>query len=150
MAQDSEVYVIAKKPESSNPVIVEGFPGVGLVGNIASQQVIDELDMQYVGAVNSRHFPPVAVLMEGRVTMPIRIYESPKNELIVIVSDIPIPPGISYTVSKTLVDWAKSVNAREIVSIAGMPIIGAEHTVFGAATTEEGFKNIRNEVPAAS
>ncbi|KAF5411203.1 MAG: proteasome assembly chaperone family protein [Euryarchaeota archaeon] len=146
MAQDSEVYVIARKPESSNPVIVEGFPGVGLVGNIASQQVIDELDMQYVGAVNSRHFPPVAVLMEGRVTMPIRIYESSKNELIVIVSDIPIPPGISYTVSTTLVDWAKSVNAREIVSIAGMPIIGVEHTVFGAATTEEGLENIRKEV----
>ncbi|MCD6146192.1 MAG: PAC2 family protein, partial [Methanosarcinales archaeon] len=79
MAQDKEVHVIAEKPESSNPVIIEGFPGVGLVGNIAGQQIIEELDMTYLGAINSRYFPPVAMLLEGRVNMPVRIYESPEN-----------------------------------------------------------------------
>jgi uncharacterized protein len=146
MAEDSEVCVIAEKPRSENPVVVEGFPGIGLVGNIASQQIIDELDMTYLGAINSKHFPPVAMLLEGRVNMPVRIYESTEKEMIVVVSDIPIHPNIAYIVSKSLVDWATSVNARQIVSIAGMPVVGADHIVFGAATTEEGLESIREEV----
>ncbi|MEA1944904.1 MAG: proteasome assembly chaperone family protein [Euryarchaeota archaeon] len=145
MTQDREVCVIAEKPESSKPVIVEAFPGIGLVGNIAGQQIIDELDMKYLGAINSRHFPPVAMLLEGRVNMPVRIYESPKNKMVVVVSDIPIHPNIAYVVSESLVDWAVSVNVREVVSIAGIPITGAEHIVFGAATTKEGLGNIRKE-----
>jgi len=146
MADDPEVYVVAEKPKSKNPVIFEGFPGIGLVGNIAIQQIIDELDMEYLGAINSKHFPPVAMLIEGLVSMPVRIYESPKKELIAVVSDIPIHPNIAHVVSKSIVDWATSVNAREIVSIAGMPIIRADHIVFGAATTEEGLERIKDDV----
>ncbi|MCD6146095.1 MAG: proteasome assembly chaperone family protein [Methanosarcinales archaeon] len=146
MAQDKEVHVIAEKPESSNPVIIEGFPGVGLVGNIAGQQIIEELDMTYLGAINSRYFPPVAMLLEGRVNMPVRIYESPENGMVVVVSDIPIHPNIAYFVSESLVDWAASVGAREVVSIAGIPITGGERTVFGAATTKEGLENIKKEI----
>lgn len=146
MAEDSEVCVIVDKPRSENPVVVEGFPGVGLVGNIASQQIIDELNMKYLGAINSKHFPPVAMLLEGRVSMPVRVYESMEKEMIVVVSDIPIHPNIAYIVSKSLVDWATSVNARQIVSIAGMPVVGADPIVFGAATTKEGLEGIRDEV----
>lgn len=146
MTEDSDVCVIAEKPRSKNPVIIEGFPGIGLVGNIASQQIIDELDMEYLGAINSKHFPPVAMLLEGLVNMPVRIYESTEKEMIVVVSDIPIHPNIAYIVSKSLVDWATSVNARQIVSIAGMPVIGVDQVVFGAATTEEGLESIREEV----
>lgn len=146
MPPDSEVDVIARKPKSNNPVIVEGFPGIGLVGNIASQQIIDELEMEYLGAINSKYFPPVAMLFEGLVRMPIRMYESPKNEMIVVVSDIPIHPDIAHIVSKALVDWAASVNAREIISIAGMPIETETHIVFGAATTKEGLESIEKEV----
>ncbi len=146
MTQEEEVCVIARKPKSKNPVVVEGFPGVGLVGNIASQQMIDELDMEYIGAVKSQHFPPVAILLEGRVGMPVRIYEKQENELIVVVSDIPIHPNIAYVVSKSLIDWAESVNAREVVSIAGMPIVGDEQIIFGASTTEGGLERIRSDV----
>ncbi|PXF61853.1 MAG: proteasome assembly chaperone family protein [Candidatus Methanogaster sp.] len=122
------------------------FPGIGLVGNIASQQIIDEPGMEHPGAVNSKHFPPVAMLLEGRVNMPVRIYESMEKEMIVVVSDIPIHPTIAYIVSKSLVNWATSVNARQVVSIAGMPVVGANHIVFGAATTEEGLESIKEEV----
>jgi uncharacterized protein len=142
MVPDPEVEVIARKPRSSNPVIVEGFPGIGLVGSIASQQIIHELDMEYIGAIKSRHFPPVAMLLEGRVNLPVRIYESAKNELIVVVSDIPIHPTIAYIVSKSLIDWAVSINAREVVSVAGIPLEAEKHIVFGAATTKERVENI--------
>ena len=143
---DSDVKIITKGIQSENPVLIEGFPGIGLVGNIASQQMIDELDMGYVGSIDSRYFPPIAVLYEGLINMPVRIYESVEHNLVIVVSDIPINPSVSYDVSKALVEWAKSINVKEIVSIAGIATMGEERKVFGAATDEVMLERIKDKV----
>ena len=143
---DSDVKIVTKDIKLENPVLIEGFPGIGLVGNIASQQIIDELDMTYVGSIDSRYFPPIAVLYEGLINMPVRIYESIEHNLIIVVSDIPINPSVSYDVSKALVEWAKSINVKEIVSIAGIATMGEEHKVFGAATDKVMLEKIKDKV----
>ncbi|HUV83848.1 MAG TPA: proteasome assembly chaperone family protein [archaeon] len=130
-----------------NPIIIEGFPGIGLVGNIAAQHLIDELEMEYVGTIESKYFPPIAVLFNGMVNMPVRIYESKKHNILTVISDIPIHPTISYEVSKVLIDWAQSLNVKEIVSIAGIATMTmGENKVFGAATSEEMLEKIKEHV----
>ena len=143
---DSDIKIVTKDIKSKNPVLIEGFPGIGLVGNIASQQMIDELDMTYVGSINSRYFPPIAVLYEGLINMPVRIYESEEHNIIIVVSDIPINPSVSYDVSKALVEWAKSIHVKEIVSIAGIATMSDERKVFGAATNKEMLDRIKDKV----
>jgi uncharacterized protein len=140
------VQITTSELKSKNPVLVEGFPGIGLVGNIASQQIIDELKMEYVGAIDSRHFPPIAVLYEGLINMPVRIYESEKHNLIIIVSDIPINPVVAYDISKALLEWAHSINVKEVVSLAGIATMSDENKVFGAATNTEMLDRIRDKV----
>ena len=76
--------IITEPIESKNPVLFNGFPGIGLVGNIACQHVIDELDMVQRGSIDSRYFPPIAVLFDGIVSMPVRIYESIEHNLSLI------------------------------------------------------------------
>jgi len=138
---------ITTKPISlENPVIVEGFPGIGLVGNIASQHLIDELDMEYIGSMESKYFPPIAVLFNGIINMPVRIYESKEYNIITVISDIPIHPTISYEVSKVLMDWAQSINVKEIVSIAGIATMSSEEKVFGAATNDDMLNRIKDHV----
>jgi len=61
---DNDVKIITKPIKAKNPVLIEGFPGIGLVGNIASQQIIDELEMTYIGSIDSRYFPPIAIHMK--------------------------------------------------------------------------------------
>ena len=143
---DSDVKIITKGIQSENPVLIEGFPGIGLVGNIASQQMIDELNMDYVGSIDSRYFPPIAVLYEGLINMPVRIYESKKYNLVIVVSDIPINPSVSYDVSKALIEWAKTINVKEIVSIAGIATMSEERKVFGAATNDDMLERIKDKV----
>ena len=46
---NNDVKIITKPVQSQNPVLIEGFPGIGLVGNIASQHIIEELKMEYIG-----------------------------------------------------------------------------------------------------
>ena len=140
------VKIITKPLSLENPIIVEGFPGIGLVGNIASQHLIDELEMEYIGSVESRYFPPIAVLFNGIINMPVRIYESKEHNILTIISDIPIHPTISYEVSKVLMDWAQSVNVKEIVSIAGIATMSSEEKVFGAATNDDMLNRIKDHV----
>lgn len=141
-----DVEIITKPVRSKDPILIEGFPGIGLVGNIASQQIIEELDMEYIGSIESRYFPPIAVLYEGLVNMPVRIYESEEHNIVMVVSDIPINPSVSYDVSKALVGWAKSVGVKEVISIAGIATMGEDNKVFGAATTEEMLERIKEKV----
>lgn len=141
-----DVDIITRPVKSKNPILIEGFPGIGLVGNIASQQIIEELNMEYIGSIESRYFPPIAVLYEGLVNMPVRIYENEEHNTVMVVSDIPINPSVSYDVSKALVGWAKSIGVKEIVSIAGIATMSDEYKVFGAATTEEMLEKIKGHV----
>jgi uncharacterized protein len=143
---DDDVKIITKPVQSKNPVLIEGFPGIGLVGNIASQHMIEEMNMEYIGSIESRYFPSIAVLYEGLINMPVRIYEKVEHNIIIVISDIPISHSVSYDVSNALVDWAESINVREIASIAGIAIMDGGHKVFGAATTPEMLDKIRDKV----
>ncbi len=143
---DDNVQVISRKPSSDNPVVIEGFPGIGLVGNIASQYIVNELSMEYLGAVNSRYFPPLTVLQEGVAHLPVRIYEKTELGMVVITSDIPIHPAVSYDVAREIVSWTESINAREMVCLAGISIMGDQRRVFGAATTKDLLDRLRDQL----
>jgi uncharacterized protein len=147
MASEEEqlVKIINEPLKSKNPLVIAGFPGIGLVGNITCQHVIEELEMKYIGSVDSKYFPPLAVLFNGIITMPVRIYESVKKNTVVIISDIPIHPTASYDISKTLINWIQSNHAKNIVSIAGIATTTGERRVFGGATSNEMLEKIKDK-----
>ncbi len=139
------VKIISEPIKSKNPIVIEGFPGIGLVGNITCQHIIEELGMKYIGSIDSRYFPPLAVLFNGIVYMPVRIYESQKKNIIVVISDIPIHPTASYDLSKALVDWVESLKTKNVVSIAGIATTTGMRRVFGGATTNEMLEKIKDK-----
>ncbi|MCD1294948.1 proteasome assembly chaperone family protein [Methanocella sp. CWC-04] len=138
------VEVIAESLECKNPTVLGGFPGMGLVGNIVTQHLIEQFKMKNVGFVDSKLFPPVAVIYGGRVKGAVRIYESAEKELVVLFSDIPIEPLISKEVGSTIVQWIKTLNPKEVVSIAGLATPGLDYNVYCAATTDEEFEKIKD------
>ena len=139
------VKIISQPLKSKNPLFIAGFPGIGLVGNIACQHIIEELEMKSIGSIDSKFFPPLAVLFNGIITLPVRIYESAKEEIVVIISDIPIHPTSSYDISKALVEWMKKNNAKMILSIAGIATTTGERRVFGGATNPEMLEKIKDK-----
>ena len=139
------VRIISEPIKSKNPIVIEGFPGIGLVGNITCQHIIEELGMKYIGSIDSRYFPPLAVLFNGIVFMPVRIYESQKKNIVVVISDIPIHPTASYDLSKALVDWVESIKTKNVVSIAGIATTTGMRRVFGGATTNEMLEKIKDK-----
>jgi len=144
-ATDKFVNIINEPLKAKNPIVIAGFPGIGLVGNITCQHIIEELGMKYIGSIDSKFFPPLAVLFNGMITMPVRIYESIESGIIIVISDIPIHPTASYVISKTLIDWVQSINAKNIISIAGIATTTGERRVFGGATSKEMLEKIKDK-----
>jgi uncharacterized protein len=145
MDQEDVQVILEKEPRAKNPLLIEGFPGIGLVGNIASQYIVNELKMTYLGAISSKFFPPFAVLLGGIVNMPVRIYEEPEKELVVITADIAIHPLASYDIGKEIVSWAESIKAKEMVCLAGITMMSEQHRVFGAVSIKDMMDRIEDK-----
>jgi uncharacterized protein len=137
--------VIEEGVSSKNPVILEGFPGIGLVGNIVATQIVSELKMKQIGTIESRLFPPITVLFDGLAYTPVRVYEDPQNDFIVVLSDILIHPMIAYDIGKAIISWAQSLNARLNIPIAGIATLREQRTVFAAATGAEQLSLVKDK-----
>ena len=46
--------------------LIEGFPGIGLVGPMTISYMIDKLKMEYCGYIDSDKFPPIISIHEGK------------------------------------------------------------------------------------
>ena len=137
--------IIEEEVSSKSPVILEGFPGIGLVGNIVATQIASELKMKQIGTIESRLFPPITVLFEGLTHAPVRIYEDPQNNFIVVLSDILIHPMIAYDIGKTVIGWAQSLNAKLNIPIAGIATMREERAVYAAATGAEQLSLVKDK-----
>lgn len=144
MDKETVQVILEKEPSVKNPILIEGFPGIGLVGNIASQYIVNELNMTYLGSMSSKFFPPLAVLLGGVVNMPVRIYEDAGKGIIVLTADIPVHPLASYDVGKEIVSWAESINAKEMVCLAGITVMTEQHRVFGAVSRKDLLERIKD------
>jgi uncharacterized protein len=101
--------------------------------------------MKQIGTIESRLFPPITVLFEGLTHAPVRIYEDPQNNFIVVLSDILIHPMIAYDIGKAVIGWAQSLNAKLNIPIAGIATMREERTVYAAATSAEQLSLVKDK-----
>jgi len=90
MIPKKDINVISKPLPLNGASVLIGFPGSGLVGTIALQYMVDQLEFEQIGTMTSKYFPPLAMMNKGVINDPVRIYL--KNDIAAIVADIPIHP----------------------------------------------------------
>ena len=117
-----------------------GFPGSGLVGTIALQYMVEQLEFELIGTMTSKFFPPLAMMNKGVINDPVRIYI--KNDILAVVADIPIHPMICYEIANGLLDWLVPFKPKEVLTIAGIITNEPQKRVFGVATTTDALKRI--------
>lgn len=103
----AHINVLAKDVSLSEPTLIEGLPGVGLVGKIAADHTVEEFDMRHYANVHCDSIPPVAVYEEGDATLrpPVRLYADEERNLLVLQSDVPIRPDSATELADCLSDW---------------------------------------------
>lgn len=128
-----------------DPVLVEGLPGVGLVGKIATDHLVDEFDMTYYASVDSDGIPQVGIYgADGRdVRPPVRIYADEENDLLALQSDVPVDREAAPEFADALTSWLADVGATPLY-LSGLPTQGLDadgvSEVFGVATGDAGAR----------
>ena len=100
--------------------LIIGFPDVGLVGLIAGMHIIETLDMEEIGHLDSKLFPPLVVLHGGVFQSPVRIYY--KDKTAILISEIPLPPDSILPVCETLINWIQVKKINRTLVLYGIPI----------------------------
>jgi uncharacterized protein len=109
--------ILKEKPKS--PVIISGFPGVGMVGSIATEFLLQHLGTKKIGSIIVDKAPPLVAIHGGEIVEPFGIYYSKRHNIVVAHSIVAIP-GSEWQISKALLEIAKTLGAKEIVSVEGV------------------------------
>ena len=109
--------VLNEKPKG--PIVISGFPGMGMVGAIAAEFLIQHLSTRQIGKFFIDKTPPLVAIHEGKLVEPFGIYYSKKYNIVVVHSIIAVP-GTEWQTANAILEISKMLNAREIISMEGV------------------------------
>ena len=124
-----------------------GFPGVGLVGNIVANFLVNNLKLDQIGVIDSDTFPSISVVKDGIPNHPMRIYAGEQvcnngkcNQLVICVSDFVPPASVTKALVNTIFDWAKDQGCISFITGEGFSSTANgdkdETVVYGVTSTE--------------
>ena len=119
-----------KKIKLDNTRLIEGLPGLGLVGTVAATYLVQKLNMRCVGYVHSRNFPPLVSIHNYEPYYPMRLYHSKKYNLLVLLSEFIIPIEQVNELADEIIKFVKKHKIKEIISLGSISIKGEQDTVY--------------------
>jgi len=131
-------------PDLDEPVLVEGLPGVGHVGKLAVEHLLEEIESELVERVHSTHFPPQVRVDDGRTELAgaefYAIQPEEGRDLLVLTGDHQAQDSEGhYGLTETFLDVADDYGVERVFAIGGVPTgeLIEEYSVLGAGTTDE-------------
>jgi uncharacterized protein len=128
----------------NNPVLIEGLPGLGLVGKIALRYLIKELKAKKIAYLYSPHFPYfVLVNKKGNVRLlrgSFYYYQNPKGQDIILFTGDSQSQTIEgqYEIADRMLDFSEKHGVKSIATIGGYRMEPKEKPrVFIAATNQD-------------
>ena len=121
-----KIMQFGKMPRLNKPVFIEGLPGIGNVGKVAVDFLIDELKAKKLYEITSYTFPhSVFVNEDNLVELPIVevFYKqfSGKKDLLMLGGDVqPVDEVSSYEFSEKVLDIVEKFNGKEVITLGGI------------------------------
>jgi uncharacterized protein (TIGR00162 family) len=128
----------------NNPILIEGLPGLGLVGKIALRYLIKQLKAKKIAYLYSPHFPYfVLVNKKGNVRLlrgAFYYYQNPKGSDILLFTGDSQSQTIEgqYEIADRMLDFSEKHGVKTIATIGGYRMEPKEKPkVFIAATSQD-------------
>jgi uncharacterized protein len=138
---DDVVVNVLEKPKMKDAILVEGLPGIGLVGKLAGDHLKDELKAHKFAEFVSPFLPPqVNIQDDGTVKLVnMEFYHwSGSRDIILLLGDFQgITPDSQYQLAEKTLDLAQEFDVKRIYTLGGLGTgaITTQPRVFGAATS---------------
>jgi len=121
------VKYVAKKPKLKDPILIEGLPGIGNVGKLAVEHLIDNINAVKFAELYSKDFPPqVFINIDGTVKLVNNEFyywkakKKNQRDLVLLTGDY---QGLSshgqYELVETILDVAEDLGVREMFTLGG-------------------------------
>ncbi len=101
--------------------VIAAFPSSGLVSTIVASYLVSMLDSDQVCAIESEDFPPISMVYAKKPKFPARVYAIHQSKVAVFVCEIPLPRGTHRPLARSLLQWSRTHNCKQIVSLEGFP-----------------------------
>ena len=140
---ESIINVLIEEPELQSPILIEGLPGVGNVGKLAADHLLEQLEGVKFAEIFSRYFPPQVTLDEDGVVSLVNneLYYA-RNvgrgvDVIFLIGDHQgLTPEGQFDLARNIVDMAKDMGVSRIYTLGGYGVgkMVEEVRVLGAVT----------------
>ncbi|GAB6861604.1 proteasome assembly chaperone family protein [Haloplanus litoreus] len=138
-----EIETVAE-PTLSDPVLIEGLPGVGHVGKLAAEYLLEECNSELVRRVYADEFPPqVSIDDDGvaeLVCAEFHAVETGGRDLLVLTGDHQAGSNAGhYHLTESFLDIAEGFGVERLFALGGVPTgeLIEEYHVLGAVTNAD-------------
>jgi len=143
---DQIVIVFKEKPNLRDPVFIEGLPGVGNVGKLAAEHLVDQLKAVKFAEIFSKFFPPQVLVNDAGV---IRLVSNEMyyvsrpeaaNDLVIMTGDYQgLTPEGQYELSDRTLQLIKELGVKRMYTLGGYGLgrMIEKPRVLGAATDQK-------------
>ena len=149
------VKYIKNKPKLKNPILIEGLPGIGNVGKLAVEHLIDSIKATKFAELYCKDFPPQVFINTDGTTELVKnefyywkAKEKTQRDLILLTGDY---QGLSsqgqYELCEKILDIAEEFKVKELYTLGGYGL-GQDISspkVLCAATNKNLIKNIKKQ-----
>jgi uncharacterized protein len=118
---------VSKNPKLHNSVMIGGLPGIGNVGKVAVDYLIDELKAIKLYEITSYSFPNSVFVNEDNLVELPRIevfykkFGDKRQDLILLAGDVqPTDEISSYEFSEKMLDLFEQHEAKELITLGGI------------------------------
>ncbi|RLJ07821.1 MAG: proteasome assembly chaperone family protein [Candidatus Aenigmatarchaeota archaeon] len=137
-------------PKLRKPVLIEGLPGIGNIGKVCVEYMVQELGAKPFAELYSEHFFPFVLIHEKWEIKLLKArfyFYKGKQDLIFLTGDCQSMSSEGhYEIMEKVLDLAEKLKVREIITLGGLATGELEEKpkVFGAATDEKLIKKYGN------
>ncbi len=108
---------LTKKPK--NVILIEGFPGFGLIGTIATEFLIEHLQAEQIGKITSKDINPMVAIHESKAVEPLGIFYDKKTNIAILHALIGVN-GLEWQLVDAIKDLCKQLTVKEVISVEGV------------------------------
>ncbi len=144
---------ITERPDLTDAVFIEGLPGVGNVGKLAADHLIEELGATKFATITSKYFPPqVLVLPDGTVRLVNnelyfwKAQNEGQKDLVILIGDYQgLTADGQYVLVDAILDLLAELGTKTIFTLGGYGTgkMLEKPRVLGAATDKALVKDMK-------
>ncbi|MEM2963493.1 MAG: proteasome assembly chaperone family protein [Candidatus Anstonellales archaeon] len=107
-----------------NPLLIAGFPGIGLVGKIAADYLVRELKGEKIAELYSPHFPHQVIMQKNGVCRMLKnkfyLIKGKDRDMIILTGDVQaITSEAQYEICGKILDYYAKLGGKEIFTLGG-------------------------------